>query len=704
MRMFHPRSIAVIGASPETAKPSGQPLMHLRNLGYSGEVYPINPRYAEIQGWKCWPGVAELPVTPDLVMIAVAAANVPHQLQECGRKGVRHVIVISSGFSEMGDAGTQAQQEIAHIAQGFGMKLVGPNCQGMISVSEGLSLGFGSPFGVRYPRGEISMTSQSGAWGNTVMLLATQAGLGFCNYLSTGNEAVTTSLDLIDWYIDDPATGLLLSYVEGFQDARRLTGIGRRALAAGKPYLLWKVGTSDAGAKAAASHTANLGGSMALYRAAFRQSGIIEVNDVDEMIDRARALLSLRKPKGNRVAVVTLSGGAGVLMADHCVSSGLELPTLAPHTLDALRAMLPPFAGLNNPIDLTGNIGARQEAMIEALTLVVSDPNVDMMGVCLAAASGEFGIRLAQWVAQVANTTDKPILVSWIAADPSQTLAGFDALRHAGVPLYPTPVRCVYGMDALWRFERDRSRLASLADEPIVRIERPMQQEALRSLRHDLSEHEAKKVLADYGITVTAEELVQTPEEAVRAAQRIGYPVAVKIASADIPHKTEAGGVRIGIADEASLRQACLDIQANAAAHAPDAHIDGLLVQAMVGGGVEVILGTVDDPQFGPAIMFGLGGIHAEVLKDVSFRVLPITRSEARDMVHEIRAFAILDGARGKPRADVEALVDAIVRLAALTLDQHDHIGEIDINPLFVLPEGRGVVAGDALIRPLRRG
>ncbi len=703
MRMFHPRSIAVIGASPETAKPSGQPLMHLRNLGYAGEVYPVNPRYQEVQGWKCWPGVAELPVTPDLVMIAVAAAHVPQYLEECGRKGVRHVIVISSGFSEMGESGMEAQLEIARIARDFGMTLVGPNCQGMISVSEGLSLGFGAPFGIRYPRGTISMTSQSGAWGNTVMLLATQAGLGFCNYLSTGNEAVTTSLDMIDWYIDDPATGLLLSYVEGFKDAHRLVATGRRALAAGKPYLLWKVGTSEVGARAAASHTANLGGSMALYRAAFRQSGIIEVNDVDEMIDRATALLMPRRPKGNRVAVVTLSGGAGVLMADHCVSSGLELPPLATHTLDALRAMLPPFAGLNNPIDLTGNIGARQQAMIEALTLVIRDPNVDMMGVCLAAASGEFGIRLAQWVAQVAQTTEKPVFVSWIAADPSQTKAGFDALREAGVPLYPTPVRCVHGMDALWRFERDRQRFASVATEPLLTITRPNQRTALVSLQRDLSEHYAKKVLADYGIPVTNEELVQTPDQAVSAATRIGYPVAVKIASADIPHKTEAGGVRIGISGDEALKMACREIQASVVAHAPKAHLDGLLVQAMVSGAVEVILGTVRDEQFGPTIMFGLGGIHAEVLKDVSFRVLPITRSEAHDMVREIRAFAILDGARGKPKADVEALVDAILRLGALAMDLHDSVAEVDINPLFVLPQGQGVVAGDALIRPVRQ-
>lgn len=697
--MFHARSIAVIGASPTTTKPSGQPLLHLKNMGYTGKVYPVNPRYDSVQGWPCYPDIAALPEVPDVALIAVPAEQVARQLIECGRKAITHVIVITSGFSEMGQGGEAAQAELVALAREHGITLVGPNCQGMISVGRGFSLGFGAPYGFQYNKGPISMTSQSGAWGNTVMLLANAAGLGFQNYQSTGNEAATTSLDLVDWYLDDPETGMVVSYVEGFKDAHRVVEIGRKALALNKPYLLWKVGSSEAGARAAASHTANLGGAMALYRAAFRQSGIIEVTDANELADRAQALLSPRKPSGNRVAVVTLSGGAGVLMADHCAPAGLELPELSPATLARLKEILPPYAGLNNPIDLTGNIAARQENMIEALRLVVNDPLVDLMGVCLAAASGPAGIQLAQWVAEVARGTDKPVLVAWVAIQAT-TQAGYNALAQAQVPRYDTPVRCVLGMDALWRFAKAQQDCLRIASEPILRLARPQQQKALADQRQDLSEYRAKQVLADYGIAVTPEALATSADDAVKHARTLGFPVALKIMSPDIPHKTEAGGVRIGLTDEAGVRQAYSEILANAKQHSPKAMIEGVLVQAMVQGGTEVILGITNDPLFGPAIMFGLGGIFAEVMKDVSFRILPITRSEALDMVREIKAFPILDGARGRPKADVDALVDTIVKLAALAIDLKDQVAEIDINPLFVLPQGRGVMAADALIKP----
>ena len=701
-RMFHARSIAVIGASTTTSKPSGQPLLHLKNMGFAGQVFPVNPRYDRVLDWTCYPDVASLPQVPDVALIAVAADQVARQLTECGQKGITHVILITSGFSEMGASGDAAQAELVSLAREYGITLIGPNCQGMISVGKGFSLGFGAPYGFNYRKGPISMTSQSGAWGNTVMMLANAQGLGFQNYQSTGNEAATTSLDMVDWYLDDPHTGMVVSYVEGFKDAHRIVEIGRKALAVGKPYLLWKVGSSEAGARAAASHTANLGGAMALYRAAFRQSGIIEVADVNELADRAHALLTPRKPKGNRVAVVTLSGGAGVLMADHCAPAGLELPSLSPHTLARLKEILPPYAGLNNPIDLTGNIAAKQENMIESLRLVVNDPQVDMMGVCLAAVSGEIGIKLAQWVAEVARSTDKPVLVAWVA-NQETTQEGYDTLAAAQVPRYDTPVRCVLGMDALWRFAKAQTDCQRIAAEPVLRIHRPQCQQMMAAQQADLPEYRAKQVLADYGIAVTPEALATAEDDAVAQAIKLGFPVALKIMSADIPHKTEAGGVRIGLADEAAVRSAYNDILASAKRFAPQAHIDGVLVQAMVSGGVEVILGVNNDPLFGPAIMFGLGGIFAEVLKDVSFRLLPITRSEAMDMVREIRAFAILDGARGRPKADIDALADTIVKLAALAIDLQEQVAEIDINPLFVLPAGRGVVAADALIKPRLR-
>ena len=700
-RLFGARSIAVIGASADEKTPSGQPLMHLRNLGYPGEVYPVNPRYEVIGAWRCYPSVSALPAVPDVALVAVAAERAPAVLEECGRKGIRFVIMITSGFAEMGEAGVAAQARLLETARQHGISMIGPNCQGMINAADGFSLGFGAPYGLRYNKGGISMTSQSGAWGNAVMVLANQEGLGFRHYVSTGNEAQTTSLDVVDWYLDDPQTRLVVSYVEGFQDAHRLVGIGRKALELGKPYLLWKVGTSEAGARAAASHTANLGGEMALYRAAFEQSGIIEVTDVDDLADRAHALLTGRRPGGNRVAVISMSGGAGVLMADHCAAAGLELPTLSPLTLERLRAILPAFAGLNNPIDVTGNVSAREGSFVEALELILADPLVDMLGICLASISGPAGNQIAIDVARVCAATTKPVLVAW-CADVERTREGYEALAAVGTPRYDTPVRCARGMDALWHFERARRDHERISAEPVLRLERPAQRQAMAGLQADLTEYQAKQVLADYGIPVTREALATTAEQAVDLAGQIGYPVVMKIVSPMIPHKTEAGGVKVGVRDAQAVRDAFAEIVANAGRHSPGAPIDGVLVQAMVSGGTEVILGVTQDPLFGPAILFGLGGIFAEVMKDVCFRIAPITRSEAMAMIRSIKAFPILDGARGRPKADLEALADALVRLAALAVDLQDSIAEIDINPLIVLPAGQGVVAVDALFKPKR--
>ena len=683
-RLFGARSIAVIGASADEKTPSGQPLMHLRNLGYPGEVYPVNPRYEVIGAWRCYPSVSALPAVPDVALVAVAAERAPAVLEECGRKGIRFVIMITSGFAEMGEAGVAAQARLLETARQHGISMIGPNCQGMINAADGFSLGFGAPYGLRYNKGGISMTSQSGAWGNAVMILANQEGLGFRHYVSTGNEAQTTSLDVVDWYLDDP---------------HRLVGIGRKALELGKPYLLWKVGTSEAGARAAASHTANLGGEMALYRAAFEQSGIIEVTDVDDLADRAHALLTGRRPGGNRVAVISMSGGAGVLMADHCAAAGLELPTLSPDTLERLRAILPAFAGLNNPIDVTGNVSAREGSFVEALELILADPLVDMLGICLASISGPAGNQIAIDVARVCAATTKPVLVAW-CADVERTREGYEALAAVGTPRYDTPVRCARGMDALWHFERARRDHERISAEPVLRLERPAQRQAMAGLQADLTEYQAKQVLADYGIPVTREALATTAEQAVDLAGQIGYPVVMKIVSPMIPHKTEAGGVKVGVRDAQAVRDAFAEIVANAGRHSPGAPIDGVLVQAMVSGGTEVILGVTQDPLFGPAILFGLGGIFAEVMKDVCFRIAPITRSEAMAMIRSIKAFPILDGARGRPKADLEALADALVRLAALAVDLQDSIAEIDINPLIVLPAGQGVVAVDALFKP----
>lgn len=696
---FNPRSIAVIGASQDLSSISGQPIAHLLAKGFCGQILPVNPRYTDVAGYPCYPDVASLPECPDVAVIAVGAQRVAGVLSELGKAGCRYAVILSSGFAEAGEAGARAQREITAIAHCHGMQVTGPNCQGYMNISEGIHVGFGAPYGLTYPKGHLSLTSQSGAFGNSIVMLASQEGIGFRHYVSTGNESVTTSLDFMDAMIDDPDTHVIAGYVEGFQDAGRLLSIGRRALMAGKPLLIWKVGTSEAGAKAAASHTANLGGSMALYRAAFRQSGIIEVSDVGDLADCSKALLPGRLPAGNRLAVVTISGGAGIAMADGAADGNLHLPALSAHTVAALEEVLPSFAAIANPLDVTASLLTDANLLRVTLETLADDPNVDMIGLALAAASGTLAVELAEEIVRISKAREVPILVAW-NADPASVAEAYEILDKAGIPRYQSPVRCARGASALWAFAQARGQIAKVLDEHPLVLDRSEVRAALHGRRNDLTEFEAKKVLAAYGIGVTREGLATSAEEAVRIAAALHGPVVLKIQSADIPHKTEAGGVRVGVEGAADITAAYRQIITNAEGHNALAAVDGVLVQEMVGGGIEMILGINNDPLFGPAVMVGFGGIFAEVWKDVSFRLAPITRSEAESMVRELRAFAILDGARGRPKADLTALVDTLMRLSALAVDLKDTVQELDINPLFVMNAGQGVKAGDALIKP----
>ncbi|MDQ6679381.1 MAG: CoA-binding protein, partial [Pseudomonadota bacterium] len=433
--LFNPASIAVIGASTDENSISGQPIRFLREHGYSGAVYAVNPKYDRVGGHACWPDVAALPAVPDVALVAVAARRVPETLQQLAARGVRRVIVLSSGFAEAGDEGAAAQVRVAQIAAETGMRVVGPNCQGMMNIDAGYALGFGAPFGLKFRRGGVSLTSQSGAFGNSVLMLADDEGVGFRHYVSTGNEAVTTTLDFVDHFVDDPGTRIIASYVEGFRDAARAVTVGRRALAAGKPWLMWKVGSSDAGAKAAASHTANLGGAPALYRAAFRQAGAIEVDDVGDLADCVQALQAGRLPRGPRIAVVTISGGAGILMADRCSDAGLTLPPLADATRDALRPLLPAFAALGNPIDLTADVLRTPEVFEQALRVIARDPNVDMIGLPLAAISGAPALVVARAVCALHRELDLPIMVAWNGPEAT-TREAYALLAEAGIPRY----------------------------------------------------------------------------------------------------------------------------------------------------------------------------------------------------------------------------------------------------------------------------
>ena len=700
-RFFSPRSIAIIGASQDLISISGQPLKHLVTHKYAGKLYPVNPRYPEILGVKCYPTLAALPETPDLALVLINAWRVATVLRECGKLGIPYAIIFSSGYSEVGGKGVDMQRELAAIAAEFNIGIIGPNCQGMINPAERVYAGFGSIFSADYEPGRISMVSQSGGFGFSVMnLAALEGGLHFRQMVTTGNEIGVSSLEFMDYFIDDPHTDIIVGYIEGLKDAHRLIEVGNRALSKKKPIFAWKVGNTEQGQKAAASHTANLGGAMALYKAAFRQSGIIQVDDIQDVVDYSSAFQCGKIPAGNRVAVITISGGAGILMTDECVSRGMELPQLAPATTARLRDIVPSFGSLLNPVDVTAAIFSDLSMIGRTLHAILDDPNVDSIAMINASLQGELAARVATEIAAVAGETDKPIFLAWSALDSvaSEAYATLDALK---IPHYKSPVRCGRALSALSWYAQALRRGQALAGEQAPLITSAEARATLKSRSDDVSEYEAKRILAQYGIGVTREELATSAEQAVKIAQGIGYPVVLKVQSPDIPHKTEARAVRLRLASDGEVSAAYDELLDNARDYKSDARVEGVLVQEMVQGGIEAILGVTNDKLFGPAVMFGLGGIFAEVLKDVAFRIAPVTKSSALEMIAEIKGYAVLKGARGAEPADIDALADAIVRLSSLAIDLKGQIAELDINPLFVFAQGKGVKAGDALIKPL---
>jgi acyl-CoA synthetase (NDP forming) len=698
-RLFNPRSIAIIGASSELGTISGQPLSFLVKRGFAGKLYPVNPKYPELLGQKCYASVDALPEVPDLALILVNAKLAVRMLEACGKKGIAFVVVFSSGFSEAGADGEHMQKELVEISERYNIGVAGPNCQGMISVPSKAYAGFGSAFVYDYPAGPVSMVSQSGGFGFSVMsLTAMEGGVGFRYVITTGNEIGISSLDFISFLVGDPGTRIITAYTEGMKDAVRLREIGEAAAAARKPILIWKVGNSEEGQKAVASHTANLGGSTALYQAAFKQTGIIQVDDMQDIIDLSHAFLSEKVPKGNRVAIITISGGAGILMTDEAIARGLAVQPLSPSTVDKLRPLVPSFAALGNPIDLTAAIFDDTDLCRKALELIVEDPLVDSITMANAGLQGEIATKVAREIVNVAARTDKPIMLGWSAR---KEVAGeaYALLDAAKVPHYHSPLRCMRALATITHHASACRRLDALRSEAVLKLNSVAARMAVERARGDLAEYQAKQVLAEYGIPVTAEGLAKSVGEAVMLAKRIGFPVALKVQSADVPHKTEAGGVRLSLTSEGDVELAFEEILDSVKAYNPAAVIDGILVQEMVVDAVEVILGVNNDALFGPALMFGLGGIFTEILKDVSFRLAPITRSVAFEMIREVKGYPLLAGARGRARCDVDALADALCRLSALATDLKEHVAELDINPLFVFPKGRGVKAGDALIK-----
>jgi acyl-CoA synthetase (NDP forming) len=694
-RFLNPRAVAIVGASNDLKRIGGQPIRLLTEFGYKGAVYPVNPKYEEIKGLKCYPSLAAVPKPCDVALIALAAQHVPGVIEECGRAGIPYALVLSAGFSEVGEKGQSLQAELLKAVKKSGVRVNGPNCLGMLNLNIGLRNGFGGTLSQQTLKpGPIAMITQSGGFGFGALAVAAHYGVGMSYAVSTGNEADLTTLDWLEAVIELPDVQIAVAFLEGIADGRRLIRIGERALELGKPILAWKVGNTSVGRQAAASHTARLTAGYELYRTAFRLGGFIEVRDIDDLVDICKAFRVRKLPKSNRVAVITPSGGAGVLIADRCVEEGLELPPLARETVTKLREYVATFATVANPVDVTPQGYNDNFASYNRLIGdVLADPNIDAV-----IARSPRGAAASIWATnfvEMLRTIEKPVLINWpTSPDENPDVAAF--LEDNGVPVVLTPGRTVHALAALNDYAQKRRRFEARRDRSETRVTTPQKLD-LAGASGTLGEHRSKALLKAYGVPVVEEKLIAPDELAKLSESPLPFPLAVKIESADIPHKTEAGVVRLNIADLDALKQAGREILDAARRYKTDARIDGILLQQMASG-LEVIVGAVNDRFFGPVVAFGLGGIFTELLKDVTYRFAPFDVETAKDMIGEIQGAALFKGYRGGAALDVDALADALSRVSLLAADHADRISEIDVNPMFVRPAGQGVLAADALV------
>lgn len=698
-RLFNPRAIAIIGASSNTSAISGQPLANLTRQGFAGGLYPINPKYQELLGHRCYASIADLPEVPDLAMVLVASNHVLSSVQACGEAGIPLVMVCTAGFAETGDEGRMLQEQLGALARRYDIRLIGPNCQGLMNFRTGTLLGFGSSFNDKYTPGVVSLVSQSGGFGSAVVSIASTCGLGFSKFISSGNEQDLNTLDFMDYFIDDRDTHIVAMYLEGLKDARGFIETARRAAHAGKPLLVWKVGASDAGARAAASHTANLSGSRELYATALRQGGAVQVREIDDVVEFEKIWRAGKLPAGNRVAIITISGGAGILLADSCSEWQLTIPPLDEATVATLKPIVTDFASLANPVDVGGGIFRSPGDFERLLERVAADTNIDTVIVALGMTSGDTGRTAAEAIVRVNASSAKPIIVVW-SAKQELNAAGFDVLDTNTIPRFLTPVRGARALGMLMRFA-ESTRQPDEKNNLLTRDKSVAASTLLASSDATLNEYSAKKILQEYDIPVTREYLACSQDEAQEYARRLGLPVVMKIQSADIAHKSEIGGVLLGVDTESRVAESYDLLLERARTRAPRARIDGVLVQETIEGGVEMIVGLTNDPVFGPVLTVGLGGIYTEVLRDVASHIGHIGEADARRLVMSLKAYPILAGTRGREAADIDALVDVMQKVAMLGVHFADSIAELEINPLVVLPKGQGVRALDALITRL---
>jgi acetyl coenzyme A synthetase (ADP forming)-like protein len=705
--VFRPRSIAVIGASRHRGAIGAEIFHNLLEFGFTGPVYPIHPHAVAIQGVRAYPTIRDVPDPVDLAVVVVPAGQVEGVLQDCGRKGVRAAVVISSGFKEVGAEGVARERRLVEIAHRHGMRLIGPNCLGVLNTEPGVRMN--ATFAPTVPAGgPVAFSSQSGALGLAILDLAAKLGIGFSQFVSVGNKAEVSGNDLLEFWERDPGTRLILLYLESFGNPRRFLELARR-IGRDKPIVAVKSGRTSAGSRAASSHTGSMAGPDTAVSALCAQAGVIRAETMEELFDVAMLLANQPVPRGPRVGIVTNAGGPGIMASDACETHGLEVTALAGATCAALRAFLPAAASVRNPVDMIAS--ATPEAFEKAVRLVANDPNVDAVLALYVppmvtrpldvARAIVRGAEEARADARSSGRTPKPILSCFMGSHGvHQSLR---SLQESHIPSYAFPESAAIALAHAVRYGRWRESPEGVV--PVFPVDRAVARRVIDEVRGCgaagattwLAPDPTRALLSAYGIATPVTVFAIGPDEAVEAAENLGYPVAVKLVSPTLTHKSEVGGVVLDLRDAAEVRWAVREIARRLEQSGAGAGMSGVIVQPMVTTGAEAVIGMTRDPVFGPLVMFGLGGVHVEVLRDVMFRIHPLTDRDASEMVRGIRGVALLQGYRGAPRADMAALEEAILRVSQLAGD-FPEVVEMDLNPLRVHEQGQGCEVLDARV------
>ncbi|MYN14193.1 CoA-binding protein [Pusillimonas sp. TS35] len=694
--LFAPRSVVVIGASDRPDSIGQRTVANLvEHSDFAGELFLVNAGRDQVMGRRAYRSVTDLPHAPELAVIVVPAAAAVGVIRECGQKGIKFAVVLTSGFSEAGDDGKLLEQEITDIAKQTGIRVYGPNCPGLVNNNCGIGFTFSPAYKLDRKAGPIGLVTQGGGLGRT-FLQASGRGMGIGLWCSSGNEADLTVSDYINHMVTIPEIKVIVTLLEGINDPERFVRAALNAAQAGKPIVALKVGKSEYGIKAAQSHTAALSGSAEVNSTAFRQLGIIEVNDIDEMIDTAALLARSIPPIDLNVAVYSFSGGTVALAADMLGEAELKLAEFAPPTLEALRRLLPSFAAIHNPVDTTAEVLVNKDISHASLLQVAQDPNVNAVLYPIPMEYGDTTLAACTDMVRVQATVDKPIIPVWMS---DKTGKGYDELVRQELVPFRSLSRAVKAISRWNQYGRWRTGFEPSWEPAVATTSKAA---ASMEERQTYTEHEAKSILSHAGVCVPAGGVATTEDEALRLSSSIQGSVVAKVVSPDILHKSDIGGVRIGLRTDAEVADAWRDILENVRKAEPQARIDGILIEEMVEReGVETLVGVHEDPLFGPVITFGLGGVFVEIFRDVSRRLLPLTPSQAREMIEETRCHTLLKGVRGRPPADINALVELLIAVSDFVTKGPLSVHELDLNPVIV---GRkSAVAVDAVLIASRR-